>query len=94
MKCVKRFGTAVCIALVLSSAVIVTTQGSAKSAQANGTKAKEVKTNAKKKSVPVPEPTTIVLLGVAAGVAGVRKMWQHRRRSRLVSGAVRPRHTE
>ena len=30
----------------------------------------------------VPEPTTIALLGAAAGVAGARKLWQNRRRSR------------
>ena len=28
----------------------------------------------------VPEPATIVLLGAAAGVVGVRKVWQQRRR--------------
>ena len=30
--------------------------------------------------VSVPEPTTIVLFGAAAGLAGVRKVWQDRRR--------------
>jgi PEP-CTERM motif len=30
--------------------------------------------------ISVPEPATIVLLGAAAGVFGVRKMWQQRRR--------------
>jgi PEP-CTERM motif len=29
--------------------------------------------------ISVPEPATIVLLGAAAGVFGVRKMWQWRR---------------
>jgi hypothetical protein len=32
----------------------------------------------------VPEPTTLVLLGAAAGVAGARKLWQRRRRSKSV----------
>ena len=30
----------------------------------------------------VPEPTTLALMGAAAGVAGARKLWQNRRRSR------------
>ena len=30
--------------------------------------------------ISVPEPATIVLLGAAAGMFGVRKMWQRRRR--------------
>jgi len=30
--------------------------------------------------IAVPEPATIVLLGAAAGMFGVRKIWQHRRR--------------
>jgi hypothetical protein len=29
--------------------------------------------------ISVPEPSTIVLLGAAAGVLGVRKLWQRRR---------------
>ena len=31
-------------------------------------------------SISVPEPATIVLLGAAAGMFGVRKIWQKRRR--------------
>jgi hypothetical protein len=30
--------------------------------------------------ISVPEPATIVLLGAAAGMVGVRKIWQNRRR--------------
>jgi hypothetical protein len=30
--------------------------------------------------ISVPEPATIVLLGAAAGMFGVRKIWQRRRR--------------
>jgi hypothetical protein len=30
--------------------------------------------------ISVPEPSTIVLLGAAAGMFGIRKIWQHRRR--------------
>ena len=30
----------------------------------------------------VPEPSTILLLGAAAGVVGVRKIWQRRPRTR------------
>lgn len=30
--------------------------------------------------ISVPEPATIALLGAAAGVFGVRKLWQRRRR--------------
>jgi len=28
---------------------------------------------------PVPEPSTLILLGAAAGIAGARKIWQRRR---------------
>jgi hypothetical protein len=85
MRFAKPFGWAVLgMALGLSS-VVVTSQVSADSA-----KAKADKTRADKKSVTVPEPATILLLGAAAGAAGVGKIWQRRRRSRLVSSAVRP----
>ena len=35
---------------------------------------------AKKKAIAVFEPTTITLLGAAAGVAGARKLWRNRQR--------------
>ena len=80
MKCAKRFGMAIfVIATALSSAVVMTTQ-----VGANSTKVKVDKTKVDKKTVSVPEPATIVLLGAAAGVAGIRKAWQVRHRSRRV----------
>jgi PEP-CTERM motif len=33
-----------------------------------------------RKTIPVPEPTTITLLGAAAGVAVARKLWRNRQR--------------
>ena len=41
---------------------------------------KKDKTENRNDPISVPEPATIVLLGAAAGVVGVRKMWQQRRR--------------
>jgi hypothetical protein len=38
------------------------------------------KDKAEKRPISVPEPATMVLLGAAAAVFGVRKMWQQRRR--------------
>ena len=85
MKCAKPFGMAICvITLLLSSAMIVTTQISANSAKTESDKKDADKTKPRKKPAAVPEPATVVLLGAAAGVAGVRKVWQDRRRSRLV----------
>lgn len=43
-------------------------------------KAAAVKTEQKKKTISVPEPTTITLLGAAAGVAGALKLWRNRQR--------------
>ena len=34
----------------------------------------------KTKKIPVPEPTTIALLGAAAGAAAARKLWRKRQR--------------
>jgi PEP-CTERM motif len=41
---------------------------------------KKDKTDNGVRLIAVPEPATIVLLGAAAGLFGVRKIWQHRRR--------------
>lgn len=45
------------------------------------TKGPQDKTEKEKgKTVPVPEPTTVTLLGAAAGVAVARKLWRNRQR--------------
>jgi hypothetical protein len=41
---------------------------------------KKDKTDNGNRLISVPEPSTIVLLGAAAGMFGIRKIWQHRRR--------------
>lgn len=83
MKFKKLFGlTIFVLAMLLLAGGVVASQGSANSAKA---KAKADKTEQKDKTpISVPEPATIVLMGAAAAVAGVRKVWQDRRRSKSV----------
>ena len=42
---------------------------------------KKDKADNNNRPISVPEPATIVLLGAAAGMVGVRKIWQQRRRA-------------
>ena len=83
MKFAKPFGLVVFVLMMLlSERVAVASPG-----RGNSEKAKAEKSEKKDKNPvhSVPEPTTLVLLGAAAGVVGARKLWQDRRRARSVS---------
>jgi hypothetical protein len=72
-------------ALVMFSIAALLPAGHA-AAQSRGNSAaaheahKKDKTDNGNRVISVPEPATIVLLGAAAGMFGIRKIWQHRRR--------------
>ena len=85
MKFAKPLGLLVVVlAMLLPARVALASQGRGNSEQPKAEKSEKAdkKDKKDKKTVPVPEPTTIALLGAAAGVAGARKLWQNRRRSR------------
>ena len=48
--------------------------------EANGPTDKRATDKEKGKTVPVPEPATITLLGAAAGAVVARKLWRNRQR--------------
>lgn len=90
MKFAKPMGLMlVVLGMLLPARAALASQGRGNSDQAKaeksekddkGDKDKKDKGDKKDKNpTPVPEPTTIALLGAAAGVAGARKLWQKRR---------------
>ena len=86
MKFAKPLGLMVVVlGMLLPAHVALASQGRGKSDQPKAAKPEKDKKDKKEKNpVPVPEPTTIALLGAAASVAGARKLWHKRRRSKSV----------
>ena len=91
MKLAKQLGLVVIAGMLIPAPAALASQGNGKSGKPDSQKStktdKDKKDKTGKESVPVhqvPEPATIALLGAAAGVAGVRKLWQKRRRSSSV----------
>lgn len=87
MKFAKPLGLMVVLAMLLPAQAALASHGRGNSDQPKTEKAQKNDKEKKEKKeknpvVPVPEPTTIALLGAAAGVAGARKMWKNRRRSK------------
>ena len=74
----------VVLAVLLPARVALASQGRGNSENPKAEKSeKDDKDKKDKKTVhSVPEPTTLALIGAAAGVAAARKLWQKRRRSR------------
>jgi hypothetical protein len=84
MKSAKRMGLVlVVLGMLIPARVALASHGNGTSDQPKAEKSDKDKDKKEKKDTySVPEPTTIALLGAAAGVAGARKLWQKRRRSR------------
>jgi hypothetical protein len=72
------------IGMLISATAALASQGNGNPGKPKTEKSPKVDKD-KKDSVPihlVPEPATIALLGAAAGIAGARRVWQRRDRSR------------
>lgn len=70
------------VALVMFAvAVLLPVATAASEDRGNSAIAHELHKKDKDNAIPVPEPSTLVLLGAAAGAFGVRKMWRQRRRN-------------
>jgi PEP-CTERM motif len=85
MKFAKPLGLIVVVlGMLVPARVALASPGQEKSEKIKAEKSdKDDKDKKDKKPVhSVPEPTTLALMGAAAGVAGARKLWQNRRRSR------------
>ena len=83
MKFAKPLGLMVVLGMLLPAHVALASHGKGSSDQPKAEKSQNKdKEKKEKKPIPVPEPTTIALLGAAAGVAGARKLWKNRRRSK------------
>ena len=84
MKCAKPLGLMVVVlGMLLPAQVALASPGKERSEKIKAEKsAKDDKDKKDRNPVhSVPEPTTLALMGAAAGVAGARKLWQNRRRS-------------
>ena len=85
MKFAKLWGLMVVVlGMLIPAHIALASQGNGNSEQPKAAKPQKDDKDKDKKVVRVPEPTTIALLGAAAGVAGARKLWQKRRRSKSV----------
>ena len=72
----KRFALLIVVLTLLAPPALVL---AASFEDANGPKDKKTDEE-KNKTVPVPEPATIALLGAAAGAVVARKFWRNRQR--------------
>lgn len=87
MKCAKPLALMVVVLGMLLSARVAQASPGRGHAEKPKTEMSEKHDKDEKDKKPVhsvPEPTTLALMGAAAGVAGARKLWQNRRRSRSV----------
>jgi PEP-CTERM motif len=80
----KRFALLMVVLALLAPRVLAAAFDDAngpKDKKEKNTKGPHDKTDKEKgKTVPVPEPATITLLGAAAGAAVARKLWRNRQR--------------
>ena len=89
MKLSKPLGLVAIVGMLIPASAALASQGNGKSGKPKAEESEQADKDKKDKKdkVPVhqvPEPATIALLGTAAAVAGARKLWQRRRRSRSV----------